>query len=535
MPAEQKTIRKLRAILSADVKGYSLLMADNELATIATLKSYRQKMTILIQQHQGRVVDSPGDNILAEFASAVDAVKCAVKIQEELKERNAELSEDRKMQFRIGINIGDVVQDADRIYGDGVNVAARIEGLAEPGGICISRGVCDHVKKKLKLGFKYLGEHAVKNISEPVRVYKVLTSPEEVGRIVGERKAIPNHGRKFFFAASVMLILGITAAILWNLYFRPPLTEVASVEKMAFPLPDKPSIAVLPFNNMSDDPKQEYFSDGMSEDVITDLSKIPGLLVISRTSSFTYKGKSVKTQQIAEELGVRYVLEGSVRKAENRVRINAQLIDSTTGHHLWADRYDGDIRDIFTLQDEITHQIVTSLAVKLTEGEKERLANRETNSIEAYDAFLKGSHLTMRMNPDSYAEAVPWFEKAIELDPNYSRAYAALAETYHLGTFMGFQGKLGISYRQCRIRRVNYLQVALKNPTSIAHRDAAFMYAYQRQHEKAINHGMRAIALDPNDGKSLQNTAFCLLYVGRYDEAVDLAKKSQRVDPACLH
>ena len=260
MPTEQKTIRKLRAILSADVKGYSLLMADNELATIATLKSYRQKMTSLIQQHQGRVVDSPGDNILAEFASAVDAVNCAVKIQEELKERNAELSEDRKMQFRIGINIGDVVQDADRIYGDGVNVAARIEGLAEPGGICISRGVCDHVKKKLKLGFEYLGEHAVKNISEPVRVYKVLTSPEAVGRIIGERKAIPNHGRKFFFAASVMLILGIAAAILWNLYFQPPPAEVASVEKMALPLPDKPSIAVLPFENMSGDSEQEYFA-----------------------------------------------------------------------------------------------------------------------------------------------------------------------------------------------------------------------------------------------------------------------------------
>lgn len=535
MPTEQKTIRKLRAILSADVKGYSLLMADNEPATIATLKSYRQKMTFLIQQHQGRVVDSPGDNILAEFGSAVDAVNCAVKIQEELKERNAELSEDRKMQYRIGINIGDVVQDADRIYGDGVNVAARIEGLAEPGGICISRGVCDQVKNKLKLGFEYIGEHAVKNISEPVRVYKVLTSPEEVGRIIGERKTIPKHRRKLYFAASAIVILGVAAAVLWNLYFRPPHTEVASVEKMAFPLPEKPSIAVLPFDNMSKDPEQEYFSDGISEDLITDLSKIPNLLVISRNSSFSYKGKALKIEQIAEELGVRYMLEGSVRKAGNSLRINAQLIDSTTGHHLWAERYDSDIHNIFTLQDEITHQIVTSLALKLTENEQELLAQKETNNIEAYDAFLKGSHLTMRMNPDYYAKAVPWFEKAIELDPNYSRAYAALAETYYLGSFMGFQGKLGISYRQCRIRRVNYLETALKNPTSTAHRDAAMMYAYQRQHEKAIDHGRRAIALDPNDGKSLQHTAFCLMYVGRLDEAIDLAEKSQRVDPACLH
>jgi len=344
MPTKQKTIRKLRAILSADVKGYSLLMADNELATIATLKSYRQKMTFLIQQHQGRVVDSPGDNILAEFASAVDAVKCAVKIQEELKERNAELSEGRKMQFRIGINIGDVVQDADRIYGDGVNVAARIEGLAEPGGICISRGVCDHVKKKLELGFEYLGEHAVKNISEPVRVYKVLTSPEAVGRIIGERKAIPKHRRKFFFAASVMVILGITAAILWNLYFRPPPIEVASVEKMAYPLPDKPSIAVLPFDNLSGSPEDEFIADGISESIITALSKTPSMFVIARNSTFTYKDKPTKVQKIAEDLGVQYVLEGSLQKSKDQLRINAQLIDAINGNHLWAEKYDRNLR-----------------------------------------------------------------------------------------------------------------------------------------------------------------------------------------------
>ncbi|MBW1824758.1 MAG: hypothetical protein JRI87_09355 [Deltaproteobacteria bacterium] len=366
-------------------------------------------------------------------------------------------------------------------------------------------------------------------------MYKVLTSPEAVGRITGERKAIPNHGRKFFFAASVMLILGIAAAILWNLYFRPPPIEVASVEKMAFPLPDKPSIAVLAFENMSEDPKQEYFSDGMSEDVITDLSKIPGLLVISRNSSFTYKGKSVKTKQIAEELGVRYVLEGSVRKAENRVRINAQLIDSTTGHHLWAERYDGTTHDIFALQDKITQKIVTALALKLTEKEQELLAQKETNNIEAYDAFLKGSDLTLRMDPDRYAKAVPWFEKAIELDPNYGRAYAALAETYWYGTYMGFQRKLGISYRLARVRRVNYLQKAPKNPTSIAHRNAAWMYLFQRQHEKAIDHAMRAVAIDPNNAKSNQTMGFVSLFAGRLDDAVDFTKRMGRADPGCVH
>ena len=249
MPADDAK-RKLRAILSADVKGYSLLMADNELETIATLKSYRQKMTSLIQQHQGRVVDSPGDNMLAEFASAMDAVNCAVKIQEALKERNAELSEDRKMQFRIGINIGDVVQDAERIYGDGVNVAARIEGLAEPGGICISRGVCDHVKKKLELGFEYLGEHSVKNIAEPVRVYKVLMESEFAGEVIGEEMSKPKQWRFASVVSAVVLLVVAGAFSVWHFYFQPPPIEAASIENMAFPLPDKPSIAVLAFENI---------------------------------------------------------------------------------------------------------------------------------------------------------------------------------------------------------------------------------------------------------------------------------------------
>jgi TolB-like protein len=285
---------------------------------------------------------------------------------------------------------------------------------------------------------------------------------------------------------------------------------------------------------MSGDPEQEYFSDGLSEDVITDLSKIPGLLVISRNSSFTYKGKSLKTQQIAQELGVRYVLEGSVRKAENRVRINAQLIDSTTGHHLWAERYDESIRDIFALQDKITRKIVATLAVKLTDNGQRLLAQKETNNIEAYDAFLKGSDLTILMDPDRHAEAIPWFEKAVKLDPNYSRAYAALAVTYWEGAFLGFQRKLGISYRLARIRSANYLQMAMKNPTSIAHRHAAFIYGYQREHEKALGHAMRAIALDPSDGKSNQMVGFTLCWLGRYDEAIDFAERSQSVDPKCL-
>jgi len=299
MSPEQKTIRKLRAILSADVKGYSLLMADDEVHTIQTLKAYRQIMFDLIMQHSGRVIDSPGDNLLAEFASAVDAVNCAVKIQDELKERNAELSEDRKMQFRIGINIGDVVQDADRIYGDGVNVAARIEGLSEPGGICISRGVCDHVKKKLKLGFEYLGEHSVKNIAEPVRVYKVLMEPGFAGEVIGEERPKPKQRR--WAAVAIVLILVAGAFAIWHFYNQPPDNKV-DLRKATFPLADKPSIAVLPFENMTGDPQQQYFSDGMSEQLISGLSQGPYIYVTARTSSFAYRGKSMTAQQIAKEL-----------------------------------------------------------------------------------------------------------------------------------------------------------------------------------------------------------------------------------------
>jgi TolB-like protein len=324
------------------------------------------------------------------------------------------------------------------------------------------------------------------------------------------------------------LIMAVAAVSIWK-YKKPGLqveTDVVS---------DKPSIVVLPFVNMSGDPEQEYFSDGISEDLITDLSKIPDLLVISRNSAFTYKKKSLKTRQIARELGVRYVLEGSVRKADNRLRISAQLIDSTTGHHLWAERYDEIASSIFDIQDKITEQIVAALALKLTEDEHRLVVQKDTESLEAYNAFLKASNLTMRMDPDRYAEAVAWLEKAIELDLNYSRAYAALAEIYFYGTYMGFERILGISYRLARIRRVNYLRKAMLKPTSIAHRDSVFMYAFQRQFGKAFEHARRAFALDPNDAKTNQAMAFVLTYLGRYDEAIDFAKRSARVDPECYH
>ena len=303
--------RKLTAILSADVEGYSRLMGEDEEATIRTLTTYRSAIAKLVQQYRGRVVDSPGDNILSEFGSAVDAVNCAVEIQRELSERNAGLPSNRKMEFRIGINVGDVIQEEERIYGDGVNIAARVESMSQAGGICISGRTYDQVSNKLGLEYENLGEHQVKNISTPIRVYRVII---ETG--LPEKLASEGHD--------------------------------------VLPLPDKPSIAVLPFNNMSGDSEQEYFSDGITEDIITALSRSPWLFVISRNSSFVYRGAMVDVKQVSREFGVRYILEGSVRKAGNRIRVTAKLIDGNLGGHMWAEKYDGELKDIFDLQDQIT-------------------------------------------------------------------------------------------------------------------------------------------------------------------------------------
>ena len=304
--AEERARRKLSAILSADVKGYSRLMGVDETGTVNRLKKYRALMTGIIQQYRGRVVDSPGDNILSEFSSVVDATECAVKIQEELKNRNAELPNDSKMEFRIGINLGDVIEDGERIYGDGVNIAARIESLAEGGSICISGTSYDQVKNKLNLGYKNLGEHSVKNIAEPVRVYRVLAEPDASGKVIGEKRKAK---RGLALAAAIVLIVAIAGLAGWYFYLRQS-TKIApaSVEKMAYPLPDKPSIAVLPFDNLSGVPDQEYIADGMTENIITALSYIQEIFVIARNSTFTYKGKAVKAQEVAEDLGVRYVM-----------------------------------------------------------------------------------------------------------------------------------------------------------------------------------------------------------------------------------
>ena len=520
--------RKLTAILSADAVGYSRLMDDDEEATVHTLTSYRTAIADLVQQYRGRVVDSPGDNILAEFTSVVDAVNCGVKIQGELAERNADLPGERKMHFRIGVNLGDVIDDKERIYGDGVNIAARIESLSDAGGICISHSAYDQIKNKLKFGYEYLGEHEVKNIREPVKTYRVLMGPEFEGQRIGFEKKTAKTKWVGIAAAVVIIAIGL---IIYQFYRNQQLLPLKEASA------EKPSIAVLPFDNLSPDPAQEYFGDGISEDLITDLSKIPDLLVISRLSAFTYKGKSVKVQQIAKELGVRYVLEGSVRRANGNVRINAQLIEAATGHHLWAERYDGSADDIFELQDKITRKITGALSVALTEDDQNRLAQKDTDSVEAYEAYLKGVAIidSMRNDPGTFAAALRWFERAVELDPGFSRAHAALAETYIFGSLIGIQNKLGISKRLVYLRGINYLRMSMKNPTNIAYRTAGRVNMYRRQHEKAIDNGRRAISLGPSDYKSNASLATFLNAAGRPDEALAFTEMMRKADPFCLY
>ncbi len=524
--------RKLTAILSADVKGYSRLMGEDEEATVRTITAYRELIATVVQKHRGRVVDSPGDNILAEFASVVDAVRSAVETQEELKARNAELPEDRRMEFRIGINLGDVIHEEDRIYGDGVNVAARVESLAEAGGICVSGTVFDQIESKLPLGYEYLGEQSVKNISKPVRIYKALMDPEAVGKVIGERRAESRRGQRVALAVLTVLLLIVGGLLIWRTAFPP--VQVASVEKMAFPLPDKPSIAVLPFENISDDPKQEYFADGMTDDLITDLSKISGIFVIARNSVFTYKGKPVKVQQVSEELGVRYVLEGSVRKAADTVRINAQLIDATTGHHLWAERYDRDYKDIFALQNEVIGKIVSALAVKLTDTEEAQLARRPTNSLEAYDIYLRAEQAAYSYDLEELAKALPLYQRAIALDPKFAAAYAGDARA----AFRVWRFNMAKVFpaHEARTRAYESIARALALNPDIprAHFVLAYLQAVDRKYDEAIESARKAVSLDPNNTGAYLNLAAVLVVSGRPAEASAAIERALRLNPKPL-
>ena len=528
--AQEGFKRKLTAILSADVAGYSRLMGEDEAATVKTLSSYREIMTTLIQQHRGRVIDSPGDNVLAEFASVVDAVQCGVAVQKELQARNAELPENRRMEFRIGINLGDVIEEGDRIYGDGVNVAARLEALADPGGICVSGTVYDQIGKKLPFGYEYLGEQTVKNIEKPVRVYRVLMEPEAAGRVIGEKRFLGKFSRRA--ALTAIIILGIVAGglIVWNIYLhQSKRVEAASLDKMAYPLPDRPSIAVLPFDNLSGDPKQEFFSDGLSEEIITALSKIPKVFVIARNSSFTYKGKPVKVQKVSEELGVRYVLEGSVRKVENRVRITAQLIDAIKGYHLWAERYDRDIKDIFSLQDEITIKILTSLQVNLTDTEQAAFFAKGTDNLEAYLKWLQAYEYVLHLNKDDNVLARQKAEEAIAIDPNYAAAYTTLGFTHAFDA----RFRWSKSPKQSMVRAVDLAKkvIALDDTYPGIHRLWGYIYLLKKQYDEAIAAQEKAVALSPNWSGAYANLGMGLVYACRPEEGIRTLQKAIRLNP----
>jgi adenylate cyclase len=587
----QEVKRKLTAILSADAKGYSRLLGEDELGTIRTLNAHKEIMANLIQQHRGRVVDAPGDNLLAEFGSVVDAVHCAVEIQKELKIKNSELQENRRMEFRIGVNLGDVVEEKDKIFGDGVNIAARLESLAEAGGVCISGIAFDQVRNKLNLGYEFRGEQTVKNIAEPVRVYKVLMEPEAAGKVIGEKKVKPKQWQRATIGLIVAVIVVAAAVVIWKLYtpsvpqpevaskekiptpqpekpsatlpsepapsvetapkekVMPPLPkkiskpvtppspkeEVASKEKMAFPLPDVPSIAVLPFVNMSGDPKQEFFSDGMTEEIITALSKLPGLFVIARTSTSTYKGKPVKVKQVSEELGVRYVLEGSVQRSGDRVRITAQLIDALTGHHLWAERYDRDLKDIFALQDEITIKILRAIQVKLEGGDVsgfEKFAEKYYRGKQGLDCYLKATQAMGYMQRFNRADnnlARRMIEEAIAICPENPVDYIHLGYVYYFDLVLGNTK----SPRETLEKGIEMAQKALAMNDSIpdAHGLLSRLYSSKGEHDKAIAEGERAVALNPSGWGVLTNYGNSLTYAGRPEEAIPLLQKVIRLNP----
>ena len=527
----QEVKRKLAAILNADVKGYSRLMGEDEKGTVHTLSAYKEVMTNLIPQHRGRVVDAPGDNVLAEFGSVVDAVECAVEIQKELKTRNAPLAENRRMEFRIGINLGDVIEDGEQILGDGVNIAARLESLSEAGGICISGTAFDHVKNKLNLGYRYLGEQTVKNILEPVRVYQVLMEAEAAGKVIGEKKIKPKQWQRAALVLVVIVIVVVAAVAIWQLYLRPtrPQVEVASKERMAFPLPDKPSIAVLPFTNMSGDPKEEYFCDGITDQIITSLSMIPRLFVIARNSTFVYKGKAVNVGRVAEEMGVRYVLEGSVQRTKDRLRILVQLIDAIKGVHLWSERYDRELKDLFVLQDEIARQIMTALQVKLTEGEYASGVAGTTSNLKALECFWRGEEHFFRVVKEENVAARQWAQKAVELDPKFAGAWALMGWTHLWDVIYGWSKSPDQSMEgalECAQKAIG-----LSDSCAKAYGLMGWIKLLNRKFDEAIENGEKAVAINPNDPVMLHILAGIMHYNGKFDESIALVKNGMRLCP----
>jgi adenylate cyclase len=521
--------RRLAAILAADMVGYSKLMAADEAGTIDRQKAHRIALIDpKIAEYGGRIVKTTGDGVLVEFPSVVDAVRCAVEIQRAMPDRESGVSPDRRIRYRIGINLGDIVIDGDDILGDGVNIAARLEALAEPGGICVSRPVHTQVEGKVDLSFEDLGEQKVKNIPKPVRVFRVLVEASNV-----DSSSVASFSAKRFLtwpvvAGGVVVLIVVAGVALWQ---RPlePREESALAGSAALSLPDKPSIAVLPFANLSQDPDQEYLSDGITNDIITDLSRFSGLFVIASNSTFQYKGKPVKIQDVAKDLGVKYVLEGSLQWAGDRVRINAQLIDALTGHHLWANRYDRAADQYFAIQDEIIREIVANLALRVSETERERAFRKGTENLTAYDYYLQAIAKIGSGGKENNTAAIRLLEKALKIDPDYAQAMGRLAQA-HL-----YRVSLGWAESKEESRRIS-LEMALK-AYELAPDDyrsyvvLGDIYLYDRQFDKATAAIDRAIELNPNDPDVLAETAQVLVYLGRPMEAAVQIENAMRLSP----
>ena len=487
--AEERINRKLAAILAADVVGYSRLMGADEAGTLAALKQHRQTVfDPAVAAHNGRIVKLIGDGTIVEFGSVVDAVNCALSVQRSDGALPDEALRQPKIVLRIGINLGDVIIEGDDIYGDGVNIAARLEPLAEPGGICVSSIVNESIGNRIEVRFQDAGDTSVKNIDRPIRIWKWHPGATPS---IAEPNAAKSHSN------------GTTA-----------------------------SIAILPFTNMSGDPEQEYFTDGISEDIITDLSKIAGLTVIARNSSFTYKGRSIDIRTVGRELGVRSVLEGSIRRAGNRVRITAQLIDATSGAHLWADRYDRDLTDIFEVQDDVTHRIVDALKITLSPAEKERLADTETSNIAAYDCVLRGREfmLTKDKTRGTFEQAITYFNKALELDANYSLAYACLG----FGYIFDYQNRWTDDPESSLPLAKEYARLAVeKDPKEpLAYCVSALAASFEKDLDRATSEVDMAISLNPNLALAHNLRGTIRAYSGRPLEAIPEIEQAMRLDPA---
>lgn len=536
--AEERVQRRLTTILAADAVGFSRLMREDEETTLRTLNEYREVIDALVARHEGRIFNTAGDAVLAEFGSAVEAVRCAISCQEEIASRNVELPDDRKLVFRMGINVGDVMVRDDDLFGDGVNVAARLEGLSEPGGLCVSSSVFEQVKHKLSMGFEDLGPQEVKNINEPVSAFRLV--PGSVSVSVGSASAPKTGGGRRWRVAAigaaavvvVAVAVGAVAVAVGAVVWQPwaPDFKPVTAQEMALPLPDKPSIAVLPFTNISSDREQEYFADGMTEDIINNLSKVSGLFVIARTSTMRYKGKQVDVRQVSRDLGVRYVLEGSVRKAAENVRITAQLVDATSGRQLWAERYDRRLADVFAIQDEISEMIVASAAVTLDPAESKKVRRERNPNSEAYDYYLQGLVSYVPPSPKNLAESRSLLEKALSLDPQFAEPYGLLSFVHFLRAVTGAakspKEAMGAALRVAR------KGIEIDDKNAGAYRSQGLTLLYSRRLDEAEIALKKALTLTPGDARTRAVYAQFLHFSGNPSEGVELAKQAYRANPS---